>query len=76
MRVPLYRRNARDSHAHMIRHTYPGRVVSQDYPHEVEGLDAEIEGLRIVVRDAGYDDWLPVQPAPTPIRRWASTTCS
>jgi acyl-CoA synthetase (AMP-forming)/AMP-acid ligase II len=67
VRVPLYRRNALAAHEHMIRHTGTKVVVvSQEYAHEVAGLDATIDGLRIVVRDAGYEDWLAAHDAADP----------
>ena len=66
-RVPLYRRNSRASHEHMIRHTGAQLVlVSAELAHELEGLDHEIEGLRIIVRDAGYEEWLATQQTTDP----------
>jgi acyl-CoA synthetase (AMP-forming)/AMP-acid ligase II len=59
VRVPLYRRNSAEAHEYMIRHTGAKVVVvSQEFAHEVADLDQEIDGLRIVVRDARYDGWL------------------
>ena len=67
VRVPLYRRNALAAHEHMIRHTGTKVVVvSQEYAHEVAGLDAKVDGLRIVVREAGYEDWLAAHDAADP----------
>lgn len=63
VRVPLYRRNARDSHRHMLT-TSGARVVVVDREnfHEVEGLDKEIEQLdHIIIRDDSYEDWLASQ---------------
>ena len=63
VRVPLYARNARESHRHMIEQTET-RVVLVDAAHaaEVAGLDDEIDGLsRILVRDDGYESWLAEQ---------------
>jgi acyl-CoA synthetase (AMP-forming)/AMP-acid ligase II len=62
VRVPLYARNARQAHQHMIEQTQ-ARVVVVDGAHadEVKGLDDEIEGLRILVRDEGYERWLGEQ---------------
>ena len=59
VRVPLYRRNSSIAHEHMIRHTDTTIVVaSQEYAHEIAGLHEQIEGLHIVVRDGGYEEWL------------------
>lgn len=67
VRVPLYRRNSRDSHEHMLRHTDARIVVvSKEYAHEIAGLDGVIDDLRIVVRDEHYDDWLAEQDSTDP----------
>jgi acyl-CoA synthetase (AMP-forming)/AMP-acid ligase II len=67
VRVPLYRRNSSTAHEHMIRHTDAKIVVaSQEYAHEIGGLDEQIDGLHIVVRDAGYEEWLAGFPADDP----------
>jgi acyl-CoA synthetase (AMP-forming)/AMP-acid ligase II len=67
VRVPLYRRNSAEAHEHMIRHTGTKVVVvSEEYAHEVAGLDQKVDGLRIVVRDSGYDSWLAAQDATDP----------
>src|ERR1700757_3748823 len=42
VRVPLYRRNARESHLHMLASTESrALVVTPEYLHEVEGLHEE-----------------------------------
>ncbi|GAA4848552.1 class I adenylate-forming enzyme family protein [Pseudonocardia benzenivorans] len=68
VRVPLYARNSAEAHAHMIGQT--GAVVlltDAAYVDGVKGLDATVDCLRhIVVRDAGYEDWLASQPAEDP----------
>ena len=68
VRVPLYRRNSRESHAHMMGHTNcRAVVVAEHYLHEIEGLDAELEDLNVViVRDGSYADWLASFPAVDP----------
>jgi acyl-CoA synthetase (AMP-forming)/AMP-acid ligase II len=67
VRVPLYRRNSRVAHEHMLRHTDAKIVVvSSEYAEEVIGLDDEIDGLQIIVRDAGYNAWLASHPAVDP----------
>jgi acyl-CoA synthetase (AMP-forming)/AMP-acid ligase II len=67
VRVPLYRRNSAEAHEHMIRHTGTRVVVvSEEFASEVDGLDQKVDGLRIVVRDSGYNDWLAAHPAVDP----------
>jgi acyl-CoA synthetase (AMP-forming)/AMP-acid ligase II len=68
VRVPLYRRNSRESHAHMMGHTNcRAVVVAEHYLHEIEGLDAELEDLNLViVRDGSYERWLASFPATDP----------
>jgi acyl-CoA synthetase (AMP-forming)/AMP-acid ligase II len=67
VRVPLYRRNSGLAHEHMIRHTDAKIVVtSAEYAHEMDGLDDKIGGLRVIVRDAGYEDWLAAHEATDP----------
>lgn len=67
VRVPLYRRNSSVAHEHMIRHTDTKIVVvSDEYAHEVDGLDEKIGNLQIVVRDAKYEDWLAAHDATDP----------
>lgn len=69
VRVPLYARNARRSHGHMLAQT-AARVVLADaaYADTVTGLEDEIPTLdHVVVRDAGYEDWLAAQPATDPL---------
>ncbi len=60
VRVPLYPRNARDVHLHMLKHTdCKAVVVSNNHQHEIEGLDDEITDLElIIVRDENYENWL------------------
>ena len=68
VRVPLYPRNGRDAHQHMLGHTNcRAVVVSENYLHELEGLQSELPDLQhVVVRDAGYEDWLAAQSAEDP----------
>jgi acyl-CoA synthetase (AMP-forming)/AMP-acid ligase II len=67
VRVPLYRRNSPQAHEHMLRHTdCKVAVVAEQHAHELAGLDEKIEGLQIVVRDAGYEEWLASFPADDP----------
>jgi acyl-CoA synthetase (AMP-forming)/AMP-acid ligase II len=69
VRVPLYARNARRSHGQMLEQT-AARVVLTDpvYADTVTGLDQEIGTLEhVIVRDAGYEDWLAAQSAEDPM---------
>jgi acyl-CoA synthetase (AMP-forming)/AMP-acid ligase II len=68
VRVPLYARNARAAHAHMIRNTgCKALVVAQPYAHEVDGLLAELPELSyVLVRDASYEAQLQAADATDP----------
>ncbi len=60
VRVPLYPRNGREAHLHMLGHTNCRAVlVSPQYLHEIEGFADELADLaHIIVRDDSYEDWL------------------
>lgn len=59
VRVPLYRRNSSESHLHMLQHTQcKAVVVSEPYAHELEGVTDAMPDLKVIVRGAGYEDWL------------------
>ncbi|QQS11385.1 MAG: AMP-binding protein [Rhodospirillales bacterium] len=60
VRVPLYPRNAPESHVHMIGHTgCRALLVDEKYLPEIEGLRAQLPELEhVLVRDAGYEAWL------------------
>jgi acyl-CoA synthetase (AMP-forming)/AMP-acid ligase II len=63
VRVPLYARNSREAHRHMLDHTGT-KVVFADmaYGPAVAGLDESIASLQhVVVRDDGYEKWLAGQ---------------
>ena len=70
VRVPLYPRNVRESHLHMIGGTgCRVVVVNEAYAPEMKGLVDEISSLeQVIVRDQGYEQWLSrqsdVDPAP------------
>ena len=68
VRVPLYPRNGREAHEHMLGHTNcRALLVSADYAHEVEGLVEELPDLEhMLVRDESYDGWLQQQSAVDP----------
>src|SRR4051812_7378902 len=68
VRVPLYPRNSREAHGHMLSGTDCVVVVS-DASHAagVVGLEEELGSLRnVFVRDAGYESWLAAQDASDP----------
>lgn len=60
VRVPLYKRNAPEAHAHMVRHTScRALVVDERHLHEVEGIRERVPTLEhIIVRGADYENWL------------------
>src|SRR5947208_13794844 len=60
VRVPLYRRNSKEYHRHMIASTGARAVVVEPgYLHEIDGLVDEVDSLEVViVRDDSYEDWL------------------
>ncbi|MEA2801954.1 MAG: hypothetical protein QOE49_2049, partial [Rhodospirillaceae bacterium] len=68
VRVPLYPRNARESHVHMLGHTgCRAIVVAEKYVAEIEAIRGELPELEhVLVRDAGYEDWLARQFAVDP----------
>ncbi|MEM7017938.1 MAG: AMP-binding protein [Pseudomonadota bacterium] len=60
VRVPLYPRNGREAHQHMLSHTGCRAImVSEQYAHEVEGLINDIASLEhVLIRDSDYEAWL------------------
>jgi len=60
VRVPLYKRNAAEAHAHMMRHTgCRALVVDKQHLHEVEGIRELVPTLEhIIVRGPDYETWL------------------
>jgi len=60
VRVPLYKRNSPEAHAHMMRHTgCKALVVDAKHMHEVMGVKDLVNTLEhVVVRDEGYEAWL------------------
>ncbi|WP_020500841.1 class I adenylate-forming enzyme family protein [Sciscionella marina] len=68
-RVPLYARNSREAHAHMLTRT-DTKVVFADpaYGPSVSGLEDEIPSLQhVVIRGTDYDSWLASQSAKDPM---------
>jgi len=68
VRVPLYARNGQDAHLHMMAHTGCRAVmVSGQYVREIEALRPSLPDLaHVLVRDAGYEDWLASHSAAEP----------
>jgi len=70
VRVPLYPRNSRRTHAHTLERTgCRALVVNSAYIEQVDGLDAELLCLdHIIVRDRSFEDAVaaqaPVDPNP------------
>ena len=68
VRVPLYKRNSAGAHAHMLRQTQcTVLVVSGEQEQEIKKLAETLPDLKhIVVRDAGYEEWLASFPVDDP----------
>lgn len=60
VRVPLYPRNGREAHEHMLGHTNcRALIVAEHYAPEVAGIEAALPDLaHVIVRDDGYEAWL------------------
>ncbi|MBR9911398.1 MAG: AMP-binding protein [Gammaproteobacteria bacterium] len=60
VRVPLYKKNAPEAHAHMVRNTgCKALVVDKQHLYELENIQAAVPALEhLVVRDENYDEWL------------------
>jgi len=60
VRVPLYPRNTREAHRHMLSHTgCRALVLSGRYAADGEPLRVDVPSLEhLVVRDEGYERWL------------------
>lgn len=69
IRVPLYARNARNSHRYMIEHTHcKAVIVAEHYADQLEGMNNEIDELKLIIvrQKNGYEDWLNSFPATDP----------
>ena len=68
VRVPLYARNAPDSHRHMLDHTgCRGVVVSDVHASDLDPIRDRLPSLQtVIVRDDGYEAWLADQPDTDP----------
>ncbi len=60
VRVPLYARNAVESHHHMLDHTgCRAVVVAEHYRGDIDAIRDRLPGLEhVVVRGDDYEDWL------------------
>jgi acyl-CoA synthetase (AMP-forming)/AMP-acid ligase II len=60
VRVPLYKRNAPEAHAHMVRNTgCRALVVDERHLHEIEGIRKLAPSLEhVIVRGEDYESWL------------------
>lgn len=63
VRVPLYPRNGREAHLHMLGHTNcRALIVAERYAAEVADFKERLPDLaHILVRDGGYEAWLAEQ---------------
>src|SRR5438105_10039325 len=68
VRVPLYPRNTREAHAHMLGHTGCRAVTTTlPYADTVRGLEGELPALeRVLVRDEGDEGGLAAQDGTDP----------
>ena len=68
VRVPLYPRNSREGHLHMMGHTgCRALLVTGNHAASVAGMDAALLDLEhVIVRDDGYEGWLASHPATDP----------
>jgi acyl-CoA synthetase (AMP-forming)/AMP-acid ligase II len=70
VRVPLYPRDSREAHGHMLNHTgCRALLVTPHHLASVTGLEAELPALEhVLVRDDTYESWLaryePTDPDP------------
>lgn len=68
VRVPLYARDRREMHLHMLGHTRCRAVlVSANHAEALKGFVDELPDLEhVIVRDGTYEDWLAAQSAEMP----------
>jgi acyl-CoA synthetase (AMP-forming)/AMP-acid ligase II len=67
VRVPLYRRNSAEAHYNMLIGTdCKAVIVAKEYAHELETVADRLDGLTVIVRDDGYEDWLASFPDTDP----------
>lgn len=68
VRVPLYARDRREMHLHMLGHTNCRAVlVAGHYASDMDGFVEELDDLEhVIVRDGSYEDWLAGHSAEDP----------
>ena len=68
VRVPLYARNAPESHEHMLGHTgCAAVVVAEAHAADLDGIQDRLPAIKtVIVRDEGYEDWLASFPDTDP----------
>jgi len=68
VRVPLYPRNSREAHVHMLAHTdCKAVVVSESHAAALEDIVEQVPSLEhVIVRDKQYEDWLASQSTVDP----------
>jgi len=68
VRVPLYPRNSREAHVHMLAHTgCKAVVVSESHAEALVGMVEQVPSLQhVIVRDDGYEEWLAAQSSVDP----------
>lgn len=68
VRVPLYARNAPESHLHMLDHTgCRAVVVASHYANEIEALRSSLPALEhLIIRGDDYEAWLASYPDTDP----------
>ena len=68
VRVPLYPRNSREGHLHMLGHTgCRALLITENHAASVAGIEADLPALEhVLVRDASYEGWLASHSATDP----------
>jgi acyl-CoA synthetase (AMP-forming)/AMP-acid ligase II len=68
VRVPLYARNSRAAHVTMLNNVAArALIVEERHAGAVDEIAADVPSLEhVLVRDAGYEDWLAAQSAVDP----------
>ncbi len=69
VRVPLYPRNSREAHWHMLDHTgCRALIVAANHSADIAGIEKELPAIEhLLVRDDGYEAWLARQSPEDPM---------
>lgn len=69
VRVPLYARGSCEGHLHMMTNTAcKAVIVAEDYADDIRAVQPNLPDLaHVLVRDAGYNDWLMTQSPVDPM---------